>query len=220
MRQRLHSELADWWPLVSPSTDYADEARIYSELLCCGRAPAPRLHALELGSGGGHCSLHMRDGLVFTLSDVSPEMLAPSRGLQPDREHALGDMRTMRLGREFDAVFVHDAIMYMTTSADLEAACRTAFVHSSRGGVALLLPDFVRETFAAGPTTAASTRSVARCAISNGCTTPWTTPASGSKCCMASVPRPSARRCRAKTAVASSRGAATEQRACVFLMRP
>ena len=56
----------------------------------------------------------------------------------------------MRLGREFDAVFVHDAIMYMTTPADLEAACRTAFVHCRRGGVALFLPDFVRETFTAG----------------------------------------------------------------------
>jgi hypothetical protein len=150
MRPRLYSELADWWPLVSPSADYENEARVYADLLLDGRARAPRLRALELGSGGGHCSLHMRDVFEFTLSDVSPEMLALSRGLQPDVEHTLGDMRTMRLGCEFDAVFVHDAIMYMTTRADLEAAGRTAFVHCRRGGLALLLPDFVRETFAAG----------------------------------------------------------------------
>ncbi|HEU4420165.1 MAG TPA: class I SAM-dependent methyltransferase [Planctomycetota bacterium] len=150
MPPRLYAELADWWPLVSPSADYADEAQVYAELLRDGRPPEPRLRALELGSGGGHCSLHMRDGFVFTLSDVSPEMLALSHRLQPDLAHELGDMRTMRLGREFDAVFVHDAIMYMTTRADLEAACRTAFVHCRSGGVALFLPDFVRETFAPG----------------------------------------------------------------------
>ena len=150
MRPRLYAELADWWPLVSPSGDYVDEAPIYADLLRDGRPLEARLRALELGSGGGHCSLHMRDGFVFTLSDVSPQMLALSQRLQPDLAHELGDMRTMRLGREFDAVFVHDAIMYMTTREDLEAACRTAFVHCRRGGVALFLPDFVRETFAPG----------------------------------------------------------------------
>ena len=30
-------------------------------------------------------------------------------------------MRNVRLGRTFDAVFVHDAIMYMTTEVDLRA---------------------------------------------------------------------------------------------------
>ena len=150
MRPRLYAELADWWPLVSPCADYADEAEVYAELLRDGRPLEPRLRALELGSGGGHCALHMRDSFLFTLSDVSPEMLALSRALQPDLAHELGDMRTMRLGREFDAVFVHDAIMYMTARADLEAACRTAFAHCRRGGLALFLPDFVRETFAPG----------------------------------------------------------------------
>ena len=42
-------------------------------------------------------------------------MLDVSRALNPDCEHVQGDMRTVRLGRLFDAVFVHDAITYMTT---------------------------------------------------------------------------------------------------------
>ena len=46
-------------------------------------------------------------------------MLAVSRTLNPTCEHFEGDMRTIRLGREFDRVFVHDAICYMTTAADL-----------------------------------------------------------------------------------------------------
>ena len=54
-------------------------------------------------------------------------------------------MRTLRLGRTFDAVLVHDAIDYMTTEADLRAALTTAYAHCER--VALFLPDEITETF-------------------------------------------------------------------------
>jgi hypothetical protein len=56
-------------------------------------------------------------------------------------------MRTLRLGRTFDAVFAHDAIGYMTTEADLAMAIGTAAAHCRPGGVALFAPDHVRETF-------------------------------------------------------------------------
>jgi len=54
------------------------------------------------------------------------------------------------LGREFDRVFVHDAVCYMTTLEDLRAAAETAWVHCRRGGAALFAPDFVKETFREG----------------------------------------------------------------------
>jgi hypothetical protein len=81
------------------------------------------------------------------LSDVSPGMLAHSRALNPDCTHVEGDMRTLRLGREFDGVLVHDAVMYMTTEDALRAAMTTAYVHCRPGGAALFAPDFVAETF-------------------------------------------------------------------------
>ena len=60
-------------------------------------------------------------------------MLAVSRLLNPDCEHLEGDMRTLRLGRVFDVVFIHDAIDYMTTSQDLRHAMETAYVHCRAG---------------------------------------------------------------------------------------
>jgi hypothetical protein len=54
---------------------------------------------------------------------------------------------TVRLGRVFDAVFVHDAIDYMTTAPMLRQALTTAAVHCRPGGVALFVPDWTRETF-------------------------------------------------------------------------
>ncbi|HEX2680920.1 MAG TPA: class I SAM-dependent methyltransferase, partial [Candidatus Dormibacteraeota bacterium] len=68
----------------------------------------------------------------------------------PECKHMKGDIRRVRLGRLFDAVFVHDAICHMITEADLQAVMQTAFVHCRPGGVALFVPDFVRETFVEG----------------------------------------------------------------------
>lgn len=74
-------------------------------------------------------------------------MLAMSQRLNPECEHIPGDMRTLRLGRTFSVVFIHDAIDYMTTPADLHQALETAFQHCQPGGLTLIVPDAVRETF-------------------------------------------------------------------------
>jgi hypothetical protein len=108
---------------------------------------AARAELLELGSGGGNNALHMKTFFRLTLSDLSPGMLSVSRALNPECEHVAGDMRTLRLSRTFDGVLVHDAIMYMTTEEDLRAAMVTARTHLRSGGVALFVPDCVRETF-------------------------------------------------------------------------
>jgi SAM-dependent methyltransferase len=83
-----------------------------------------------------------------TLVDLSPDMSALSRELNPACEHIVSDMRTLRLGRQFDAVLVHDAIMYMTSEADLSAALRTAHEHLRPGGALIISPDCLADSFA------------------------------------------------------------------------
>jgi SAM-dependent methyltransferase len=145
---KLYSELATWWPLLSAVEDYAGEAEFFVQILRdAGLPPSPSL--LELGCGGGNNAFYLKRTFPdIVLSDLSAEMLAVSRGLNPECRHLQGDMRTLRLGREFDAVFVHDAIEYMTTEADLRRAMETAWLHCRAGGAALFVPDHVRETFA------------------------------------------------------------------------
>ena len=99
------------------------------------------------GSGGGNNAYHLKAPFAMTLVDMSPHMLAVSRKLNPECEHLEGDIRTLRLDRTFDAVFVHDAICHMTTESDLRSVMKTAFEHCRPGGAALFAPDFVRETF-------------------------------------------------------------------------
>jgi len=110
---------------------------------------SPALAAFKLGSGGGHNAVHLKASFAMTLTDLSEEMLEVSRQLNPECEHRQGDMRTLRLGRTFDALLVHDAVDYMTNEADLRRAIDTAFVHCRPGAVAVFIPDSVMETFEA-----------------------------------------------------------------------
>lgn len=151
MGELFYGTLADWWPLISPVEDYGDEAAYFLSLLADDdRPPGPKRSVLELGSGGGNNAHFLAASFDLTLVDRSEAMLAVSRRLNPTAEHVCGDMRTIRLGRGFDVVFVHDAIDYMTTEHDLRAALETAHVHLKPGGTALVVPDHTAETFEFG----------------------------------------------------------------------
>jgi SAM-dependent methyltransferase len=145
---RFYGDLAAWWPLISPLEEYDEEAAFASTVI--RSASLPVREVLELGSGGGHNAFHLKASFAMTLVDLSDDMLEVSRRLNPECDHHRGDMRTVRLGRNFDAVFVHDAIEYMTTERDLRRAIVTAFVHCRPGGVAVFVPDSTRETFEPG----------------------------------------------------------------------
>ncbi len=145
MSHRFYGDLAVWWPLISPPEEYAEEAAFAASVLASASIPVREV--VELGSGGGHNAVHLKSRFAMTLVDLSEEMLAESRRLNPECEHHRGDMRTVRLGRAFDAVYLHDAVDYMATEADLRAAIATAFEHCRPGGVAVFVPDHTTETF-------------------------------------------------------------------------
>ncbi len=142
----LYNELVPWYRLLDPTEEHREEAEVFTAAFkrvvqgACGTL-------LELGSGAGNNAFHMKRHFQCTLADPSEPMLASSRDINPTCEHLVGDMRTLRLDRTFDAVLVHDAVVYMASEADLLAAAQTAFVHTRPGGAALFAPDCVRETF-------------------------------------------------------------------------
>jgi SAM-dependent methyltransferase len=146
---RIYSDLAPWFHLLTHPSDYAGEAdfvvRLVEEAI-----DGPARTLLELGSGGGNNASHLKHRFECTLTDISPEMLALSRTLNPECEHLEGDMRTLRRGRTFDIVFIHDAVSYLTSEEDLRAAIETAGVHLRPGGIVVLTPDATREIFSAG----------------------------------------------------------------------
>lgn len=143
--QRMYSDLAHWWPLLSPPSHYVEEAAFFRALLRRHR-PRPRT-LLELGCGGGSLAANLKRDFALTLTDLSPHMLAVCRAENPECEVLPGDMRTLRLERTFDAVLVHDAIMYAASEADLRATIETAARHCRAGALVVLAPDCTKESF-------------------------------------------------------------------------
>lgn len=154
-RHRLYDDLAPLWPALSPREHDAGDAAIILRLMRQRLRPAmrqsqgapPRPTLLDLGCGGGHLLSHLTPYCDVVGVDLAPRMLALSRTLNPDAEHVRGDMRRIRLRRRFDAVILHDACNYLLTPADLLAAMRTAAAHLRTGGLLILMPDDVAETF-------------------------------------------------------------------------
>ncbi|MGI9649550.1 MAG: shikimate kinase, partial [Acidimicrobiia bacterium] len=104
----IYTDLADWFHLLTAPADYEEEAAFYLARLQ-EAATRPIETLLELGSGGGNNASHMKRHANLTLTDRSSAMLDLSRTINPECEHVVGDMRSVRLGRRFDAVFVQDA---------------------------------------------------------------------------------------------------------------
>ena len=141
--------MAYLWPIISPPEEYGSEAAFFGDVIREELGPG-RHKLLELGVGGGHNLSHLTDDFDCTAVDLSPAMLALSKGLNPGVEHHVGDMRNIRLERTFDTVLVHDSASYLLTEQDLTETFATAAVHLRPGGVLMVAPDWFQETFPDG----------------------------------------------------------------------
>ena len=146
MSMRIYGDLSHWYPLITAADEYGEEADHFIRLVDASRDSAAS-SLLELGAGAGHLASHLKTRFQCTLTDLSPNMLDLSRAQNPDCEHAQGDMRTLDLKRTFDVVLAQDAIGCMTTEADLRAAIATASAHLRPGGLAVFIPDLVKDDF-------------------------------------------------------------------------
>jgi SAM-dependent methyltransferase len=144
---RLYGELSELWRYVSPPENYVEEvATFVTRFRRHGVPDGGRV--LHLGSGGGSIDYHLKQTYAVTGVDVSQEMLAYARRINPEVVYLEGDIRTVRLGKTFDAVLLHDAISYMTSIEELEMAYRTASAHLEVAGVMVTLPEELRTRLA------------------------------------------------------------------------
>ncbi|MGV3619811.1 MAG: class I SAM-dependent methyltransferase [Archangium sp.] len=149
MTPLLYGDLTGWYSLLDPRDDHEGEVTAYVNALLRG-IDGEKKSLLDLGAGAGNNAWFLKQQFACTLTDISDAMLTLSRTQNPECEHLLGDMRTLRLNREFDAVLVHDAVCYMTTREDLTKAAQTAFIYLRDGGAAVFAPDCTRESFQEG----------------------------------------------------------------------
>jgi SAM-dependent methyltransferase len=142
----LYGPLSWIWPIMSPPEDYVEEATLYLDYLKLF-AEIPVKSLLDLGCGGGHNDWTLKKTVDVTGVDISKEMLALAKKLNPECRYLEGDMRTVQLEEIFDAVLLHDSVNYMLTPEDLKAAFRTCYEHLKPGGAMLTVIERTSERF-------------------------------------------------------------------------
>jgi len=134
---------ADLYDAVYGDKPYGAECELIERLLLGHGAPGHG-RLLDLGCGtGGHAIPLARRGWQVTGVDRSPEMLARAGAKLADRpevrvEWVEGDVRTLDLGREFDAALMMFAVLgYQAGNRDVAAALSVVRRHLRPGGLFL-----------------------------------------------------------------------------------
>ncbi len=136
----VFNEYARYYDLLYRDKDYTGEAE-YVHGLIQAHVPGAR-NILNIGCGSGrHDRCLVAYGYTVTGVDMSEEMLAAAKEAAMETaalEYVLGDARTVRLNRQFDAVIsLFHVMSYQVTNADLKAAFATAAAHLKPGGLFL-----------------------------------------------------------------------------------
>lgn len=114
----------------------------------------PTLEILDLGTGGGHHLFHLfhqcpnlRSGLAV---DLSEEMLSRVDSILPQVETRQGDMTSLKFGRSFPLICVHDSFCYLAAEKQIQDLFSNIKEHLTHDGLAFVKLDAVKDSFA-GP---------------------------------------------------------------------
>ena len=145
---KVFDAYARYYDLLYTDKDYCGEAAFVDRLLRQHGSVGGEL--LELGCGTGKHAFELaRRGWQVIGVDRSKEMVVQAQNRNLKSEEAIrkalsfqiGDVRTVRVGRQFDSVIsLFHVLSYQTTNADLQAEIATAAMHLKSGG--LFLFDF------------------------------------------------------------------------------
>lgn len=147
MSGTVFSAYARYYDLLYRDKDYARESDYVAALF--QRFHPHVVSVLELGSGTGrHAALLAGKGYRVLGVERSAGMLERARalvqtpatgeaaGAHPPPEFVEGDIRAVRVDRQFDAaISLFHVISYQTTNTDLLQAFETACLHVKKGGV-------------------------------------------------------------------------------------
>ncbi|TXI78418.1 MAG: class I SAM-dependent methyltransferase [Dechloromonas sp.] len=129
---------AAYYDLLYQDKDYAAEARYILELLSENDVRSGSI--LELGCGTGRHAAHFDTaGFCIDGYDISARMVSAASSRSPASANvrfSVGDARTLRTGKRYDAVLaLFHVASYQTTNDELRAVFMTAASHLERHGV-------------------------------------------------------------------------------------
>jgi SAM-dependent methyltransferase len=142
VNETFGARYADAYDPLYADKDYEAECDLIEQLT--SRFGLPSRSVLDLGSGTGRHSVILAGrGWKVAGVDRSEDMLTIARrrsklaGARSTEFH-VGDVRSVRLGREFDLVLLMFAVLgYQLSDADVSSTLETAAAHLRPGGVLL-----------------------------------------------------------------------------------
>jgi len=141
-----YNKLAWIEPILSPPEQASSETELYCRAIK-KHSKIRTQTLLHIGCGAGINDYTFKKHFKVTGVDISEGMLEVAKIINPDIEYIRGDMRTVRLGKTFDAVTMPDSVIgYMTTKRNARKAVTTAYKHLNIGGV-FLMETVVAEDF-------------------------------------------------------------------------
>ena len=149
-KQLLHNQLAKYYDRVYSYKDYLDEAvRVQNLIIKYLESGGNSL--LDVACGTGFHLKHLKDDFVCTGVDISKSMLKIARKNTKGVTFKEADMKSLRLGKEFDVIVcLLSSIGYVKTAASLEKTIRNFSKHLKKGGLALIEPSHANSTYVKG----------------------------------------------------------------------
>ena len=139
-----YNELAWTEPILAPTESCREEIENYCSIIKKHSKiePATLLH---LACGAGSYDYTFKKHFQVTGVDLSAAMINVAKNINPEIEYLEGDMRSVNLGRLYDAVVIPDSIGYMTTKEDLRKTISAATFHLRPGGILLIVAHMKEE---------------------------------------------------------------------------
>lgn len=142
---KAYTDLAWTESLVYPPAEGFKETELFINLIKeNSRGNTETL--LHVGCGSGIYDYNFKKHFKVTGVDISEKMLEIACERNPEVDYHHGDMRTIELGKIFDAVIFPESIGYMTTTTELKKAIKCANKHLKPGGLLLICTN-LKETF-------------------------------------------------------------------------
>jgi trans-aconitate methyltransferase len=145
-KTKLYNELAWTWEIMISGEEYVPEVNFLKRMIKRYKKTQGN-ELLDVGCGAGPHDLLLKEDFRVEGVDASEKMLHLARKRNPELTYSLGDVRTLRLNRQFDVVIAMDMIMYNLTYEDLESSLVSLSDHIKPGGVLVFYVVDLKEKF-------------------------------------------------------------------------
>ncbi len=139
-----YNELAWTEPILAPPESCREEIENYC-LVIRKHSQIESSTLLHLACGAGSYDYTFKKHFQVTGVDLSGAMINVAKKINPEVDYLEGDMRSVNLGKPFDAVVIPESIGYMTTKEDLNKTISTATAHLKPGGILLIVAHMKEE---------------------------------------------------------------------------